>query len=326
MTIQITVLGCGQIGASIGLALAGETGRIKRVGHDRGLDIQNKAKKMGAFDVVNFNLPSSVVDADVVILSIPFDQVEETLKLIAPDLHEDVVVMDFSPQKAVVQKWFEQYIPAGRHYVGLVPSINADFLLLPHEGIDSARANLFEKATIGITSAPGTPGTALQLTEDLLQLLGARSIFLNMQEADGMLMMAHYLPQIMSVGLLNATVGQSGWQEARRFAGRSYAMSTAPIDDDPIEALEQALLNNPAAATHVLNTAIGALTHLRDAIHKGDREDLEKRLHLASEDRENWLRERQRAEWDEASKPETASVGDTFKRIFLGDRPKRKDK
>jgi prephenate dehydrogenase len=210
--------------------------------------------------------------------------------------------------------------------VGLVPSINSEFLLLPHEGIDSARADLFEKATIGITSAPGIPGPALQLANDLMQLLGAKSIFLDMQEADGMLMMSHYLPQLMSVALLNATVGQSGWREARRFAGRPYAMSTAPIDDDPIGALEQALLNNPAAATHVLNTAIGALTHLRDAVNKGDKADLEKRLRLASEDRENWLRERQRAEWDESSKPEIASASDTLKRIFLGDRSKRKDK
>lgn len=326
MTIQITIIGLGQIGTSIGLALANQTERIKRVGNDRVLDVQNKAKKMGAFDVVSFNVPSAVEEADVVILSIPFNQVEETLKLIAPDLREDAVVMDFSPQKAVVQKWFEQYVPAGRHYVGLVPSINAEFLLQPHAGIDSASADLFQKATIGIASAPGAPGPALQLTDDLLQLLGAKSIFLDMQEADGMLMMAHYLPQMMSVALLNATVGQSGWREARRFAGRPYAMSTAPIDDDPIEALEQVLLTNPAAAAHVLNTAIGALTHLRDAVNKGDQADIEKRLHLASEDRENWLRERQRAEWDDASKPEIASAGDTLKRIFLGDRSKRKDK
>jgi len=326
MTIQITIIGLGQIGTSIGLSLAKETERIKRVGNDRALDVQNKAKKMGAFDVVNYNLPSAVEEADVVILSIPFDQVEETLKLIAPDLREDTVVMDFSPQKAVVQKWFEQHIPAGRHYVGLVPSINSEFLLQPHEGIESARANLFENATIGITSAPGTPGPALQLTDDLLHLLGAKSIFLDMQEADGMLMMAHYLPQMMSVALLNATVGQSGWREARRFAGRPYAMSTAPIEDDPIEALEEALLNNPAAAIHVLNSAIGALTHLRDAVNSGNKEDLEKRLQLASEDRKNWFRERQRAEWDETSKAEIPSAGDTIKRIFLGDRSKRKDK
>ena len=326
MTIQITIIGLGQIGTSIGLSLANETERIKRVGHDRALDVQNKAKKMGAFDVVNFNLPSAVEEADVVVLSIPFDQVEETLKLIAPDLREDAVVMDFSPQKVVVKKWFDQHVPAGRHYIGLVPSINSEFLLQPNKGIESARADLFEKTTIGITSAPGMPGLALQLADDLLKLLGAKSIFLDMHEADGMLMLTHYLPQMMSVGLLNATVGQSGWREARRFAGRTYAMSTAPIDDDPIEALEQALLNNPVAATRVLDMAIGALTHLRDAVNKGDEADLEKRLHLASEDHANWLKERQRAEWDDAGKAEIPSAGDTIKRIFLGNRSKRKDK
>jgi prephenate dehydrogenase len=326
MTIQITIIGLGQIGTSIGLSLASQTGRIKRVGHDRVLGIQNKAKSMGAFDVVHYNLPAAVDGADVVVLCIPLDQVEETLKFIAPDLREDAVVMDFSLQKALVLKWFEQYIPSGRHYIGLVAAINPELLLQPQSGIESARADLFEKATIGITAPFGTPGKALELANDLVKLIGAKTIFLDVQEADGMMMMAHLLPQMMSVALLNATVGQPGWTEARRFAGRPFAMSTASIGDDPVEALEQILLNNPTSASHALDMAIGALAHLREAVNKGDKVDLEKRLHLAFDDRKKWLSERQRAEWNEIARSEMPSPGDALKRMFLGERPKPKRK
>lgn len=326
MTIQITIIGLGQIGTSIGLSLASQTERIKRVGHDRVIEVQNKAKNMGAFDVVQYNLPKAVEGADVVLLCIPLDQVEETLKYIAPDLRKDAVVMDFSPQKAVVQKWFEQHIPAGRHYVGLVGAINPELLHQPHDGIESARADLFERATIGIAAPSGTPGKALELADDIVTLIGAKTIFLDIQEADGMMMMAHLLPQMMSVALLNATVGQAGWPEARRFAGRPFAMSTASVGDDPAEALEQVLLNNPLAATRALDMAIGALTHLREAVNKGDKADLEKRLHLAFDDRKKWLSDRQRAEWEESGKSEMPSPGDAIKRMFLGERPKLKGK
>jgi prephenate dehydrogenase len=327
MTIQITIIGLGQIGSSIGLSLASQTERIRRVGHDRELVVQNKAKNMGAFDAVNYNLPASVEGADVVLLCLPLDQIEETLKFIAPDLREDAVVMDFSPQKAVVQRWFQQHVPAGRHYIGLVAAINPEFLYQPHQGIESARADLFEKATIGIAAPSGTPGKALELADDLVRLIGAKTIFLDMQEADGMMMMAHLLPQMMSVALLNATVGQPGWTEARRFAGRPFAMSTASIGDDPAEALEQVLLNNPESAIRALDMAIGALTHLREAVNKGDQADIERRLHLASDDRKKWLSERQRAEWnEETGKSGMPSAGDAIKRMFMGERPKSKGK
>ena len=131
----------------------------------------------------------------------------------------------------------------------------------------------------------------------------------------------------MSVALLNATVGQPGWTEARRFAGRPYAMSTAPIGDDPAEALEQVLLNNPALATRALDMAIGALTHLREAVNKGDQADIERRLHLAFDDHKKWLNERQRAEWnEETGKSEMPSPGDAIKHLFLGGRSKPKGK
>jgi prephenate dehydrogenase len=167
----------------------------------------------------------------------------------------------------------------------------------------------------------------LELANDLVNLIGAKTIFLDVLEADGMMMMAHLLPQMMSVALLNATVGQPGWMEARRFAGRPFALSTVSVDDDSIEALEQAMLTNPVAATHALDMAIGALTHLRQAVEKGDKVDLEKRLKLASDDRLKWLLDRQHAEWNvQPEKSEMPSAGDVFKRIFMGIRSTGKKK
>ena len=146
-----------------------------------------------------------------------------------------------------------------------------------------------------------------------------------MLEADGMTMTAHLLPQILSAALLNATVGQPGWTETRRFAGQPFVQSTAALGSDTLEALEQALFQNPLSATNALDNTIGALTHLRMAIEKGDRADLHKRLELALADRENWLGERQRADWNrQAEKPDAPKSADLLKRFFMGNL--RKDK
>ena len=323
MTVQITVIGLGQIGTSVGLALAKYPERINRIGYDRALEIQNKAKALGAFDAVKFNLPAAVEGTDVVALCIPLDQIEETFKLIAPDLREDAVVLDFSPQKSAAFQWFEKHIPAGRHYIGLVPALNPNLIEQAETGIQAARADLFEGATIGIAAPSGVSSQAMKLASDLVDLLGAQTIFLDMLEADGMTMTAHLLPQVISAALLNATVGQPGWTEARRFAGRPFVQSTAALGSDTLEALTQALLFNPSGAATVLDNAIGALTHLRVAIEKGDQADLHKRLDLALTDREKWLGDRVRADWGgKADKPETPKGGELLKRFFMGSRTK----
>jgi prephenate dehydrogenase len=167
----------------------------------------------------------------------------------------------------------------------------------------------------------------MKLAADLVQLLGAQTVFLDMLEADGMEMTAHILPQVMSAALLNATVGQPGWAEARRFAGRPFTQASSALGADTLDALALTLLQNPLSAMNVLDNAIGALTHLRAAIEKGDQTDLQGRLKLAFADREEWRNTRQRAEWGGTEeKPELLKGGEFFKRFFLGGRQKDKKK
>jgi hypothetical protein len=99
------------------------------------------------------------------------------------------------------------------------------------------------------------------------------------------------------------------------------------VGTDSIQALAQALLNNPLGVINALDNAIGALTHLRAAVQKGDQDDLQKRLSVAFEDREKWLNERHRAQWDiSAEKSDLPKASDALKRFFVGDRFKNKKK
>src|SRR3990172_2420099 len=124
MTIQITIVGLGQIGASVGLALREHGELVRRIGHDRDFGIARRAEKMGALDKVVINLPSAVREADLVLLAIPIDQMRDTLEVIREDLNEGVVVMDTSPVKEAVAAWAAELLPPERHYVGLTPVIN----------------------------------------------------------------------------------------------------------------------------------------------------------------------------------------------------------
>jgi prephenate dehydrogenase len=302
MTVQFTFIGLGQIGTSFGLSLASHTDQIKRVGYDRVLEIQNKAKKIGAFDAVQYNLHDVVENADVVVLCLPLDQIEETLKQIGPDLREDAVVMDTAPVKAPVAEWFKTHIQPGRHYVGLIPALNPLYLGESERGIETAQADLFERGTIGIAAPAGTPEAAINLAANFVRMTGAQPLFLDMLEVDGMMAAAHLLPQLSAAALLNATVGQAGWSEVRRLAGRSYVLATETIAEDGMEALALAARFNRENTLHALEMMIGGLTGIHKALKEADDKDLSWRLKRAADDRLAWAAERQKADWSSSDK------------------------
>jgi prephenate dehydrogenase len=163
MAVQLTIVGMGQIGTSVGLALADQPEVIHRLGHDRELRIARRAKKMGALDKVSMNLPSSVEKADLVLLALPVDQIRETLEIVREDLKEGAVVMDTGPAKQVVAAWVDELLPPGRFYVGLSPVLNPVYLHDIDVGAEAAHPDLFRDGLMGIVSPPGVPSEAIKL-------------------------------------------------------------------------------------------------------------------------------------------------------------------
>jgi len=329
MTVQITIIGLGQVGTSIGLALAGQK-NIKRVGHDKDYETARQSQKAGAVDEIKVNLPSSVSEANVVIFCIPLSEVRETLGYIAQDLQEGTVVLDTAPAKATVGTWFNELIPQGRYYVGLVPAAGASYLHGIDLGVQSARADLFSKGLFMINAPHGTPGEAVKLATDLVELLGAQSMISDDVEADGLLASTHILPQLISAALLDATVDQPGWAEARKVAARPYASATAALAyHDEAKSLGEAALGNRENVLRVIDAYMTSLQKLRDGIETGDNKSVIEFLEDAVKARDRWLSERTNADWQrmEQVQAEPQSFGDKLGRMFLGnmvDRSKKK--
>lgn len=295
MTVNITIIGLGQVGTSIGLALADHTDKVRRTGHDKSREQANNAQKLGALEKVEFNLPRSVETADLVILSLPFDAIEETLKFIAPDLRPPCVVVDTAPCKTPVADWARTHLLPGCHYIGLVPAPSPNHITSlerpPH-------ADLFRGGLFGLVNLPGTSGEALQLVSDLVTLLGAQPFFIDMTEADNLMASAHILPQLLAAALLDMTVEAPGWREMRRLAGRPYATATlnAVSQDDPA-ALARAALDNRQASLYAIDTYMQTLASLRAAIAEGQADELLQRIEQACDGRDTWWLERASGDW-----------------------------
>ncbi|MDP1714804.1 MAG: prephenate dehydrogenase/arogenate dehydrogenase family protein [Anaerolineales bacterium] len=328
MPVQITIIGLGQIGASFGLALAAHKDKVTTVGHDKEFSIERLAQKDGVVDKTNHNLPSSVEDANLVVLALPVHQVRETLGHIAQDLKKGTVVVDTIPVKAEVAKWAQEILPNGVHYIGLVPAISPDYLHETKTGLDSAKADLFSKSIFLLSAPHGTPGEAIQLVSGLVSLTGGNVMITDIIESDGLMASAHLLPQLVSASLLNATMGQPGWRETRKAASRAYfAATSAMTGQDDTEALQMLVLQNRENVLQKLDAMITALVELRYDVEDANEKSLKDRLKNAQDGRQNWLNERFTANWMEMKREPVEKIS-VRERLFgtMFSKPDNKDK
>lgn len=327
MTVQIAIIGMGQIGGSFGMALAEKKELLSRVGHDKEIKIARQAEKMNAIDKVETNLPRAVRDAELILLCLPLDQLRETMEMIGPVLKEGAVVMETGMAKEAAAAWAAEFFPPGRHYVGLMPVINPAYLHEVESGIDAARADLFKNGLIAIVAPAKVDSGAIKLAADLARLVGANPLFADPVEIDGLMSATHLLPQLMAAALLNATIDQPGWREARKVAGRAYAEVSGPIVQlSETESLSSAAILNRENILRMLDSSMAALQALRNDIEDRDEAALNARLDRARQGRLNWWVDRQVGDWSREALPKPVlpeNPGPLGRLFGLGRKPKK---
>jgi len=309
MSIQLTIIGLGQIGTSIGLALAEHKDKITRVGSDIDGKVMRQAQKLGAVDKTAANLSAALKNADIIILALPQDQIQEVIKAIAPALKGGAILMDTAPSKAVVAKWATELLPDGCSYVGLTPVLNPQYLHSEAFGISAAKPDLFHDGLFCIVTPHPANTKAINLATDLIQLMGSEPLFVDLYEIDGLMAATHLMPQLVSIALLNATLDQPGWKEARKIAGRAFAEVSGPAAHlDDVEALVDSTDLNKENIIRKLDDIIAALQGLRGDIVQGDSKRLGTRLKHAKAGVNQWWQERGGGNWLKEELPRSETL------------------
>lgn len=322
MGSKIAIIGLGQIGASMGLALKARAGAPKVVGFDSVAATRRAAEGLEAVDSTA-SLIETAKDAAILLLCLPLGEIRETLRHIAPVIENEAVLLDTAPSKRQVEKWFRESIPTGRYYVGLSPAVNPEVLAEHEGGIEGARPDLFRRTVMLVAAPPNTPAEVEQLALNLCKMLGAKPLLADLAEADGLMAAAHILPQLTSAALMEAAEAAEGWVETRKIAGQPFASVTGGAAYfDEAASLEQAALANPTTLVHALDVVVASLQGMRNEIEAGDNVSLGERLRHSFNARERWLDARGAADWlAEGGEPaELPELGEQIMRAMFGGR------
>lgn len=305
---KITIIGLGLIGGSLGLALKRARVDAIIVGHDLNFESANKAKRRGAIDQAEWNLPRAVEGADLVILAVPVGAVKTLLSQIADHLKTGCVVTDVSSTKEQVVAWAESTLPAGVSFVGGHPMAGREV-----HGIESASDDLLAGCVYCLCPAQSAAEEALETVAGLVRLIGARPLFVDPVEHDSYAAAISHLPYLAAISLVRVSGKSNSWRDIARLAATGFRDTTRIASGNPTM-YRDICITNRANLVHWLEAYIAELSGLRDALLE-DENVLEKLLQEGKQIRDDWLAREFQAHPGNADIP---SAGSELKQMFWG--------
>jgi len=298
---RVSIVGLGLIGASLGLALRGTETVSGVVGHDPDRKAIEQAKRLGAVDRTEWNLISACEKSDLVILATPLAALQPTLEALGPHLKPGAVVMDTASLKGPVLAWAKEFLPEGVHFIGGNPIVVVPPGAPP--GTEAARADLFREGLFCLVPAPGVDERAVQMASNLVALLGAKPLFIDAAEHDGLLAAVEHLPVLLSLALLEMTIDQPTWRELRKMAGTPFELATHLSAADPGTYGTLSVANRENLLRWI-DAVASSLASVRETLAESDAETLTRRFAEAAKERDLWLQERATGTWVESEPPE----------------------
>ena len=259
---QVTIIGTGLIGGSLGLALKkyGFTGRI--VGCDRST-VLAKAQSRGVIDVGIQDMPQACENSDVVVLATPVGAVIDLLERLGPVLPLETLITDVGSTKADVlaraRDVFGDRAPT--RFLAGHPMAGKE-----NSGIEQADPDLFAGAIWLFTPQPGQDIRRGRLGEyvEWIERIGARVLEMDAGRHDRVCAWISHLPQMLSTALaatLEEEFGNAADIEA--IGGRALREMTR-LARSPYSMWRDIALTNTANIQDALLRLEQRLAHLRE--------------------------------------------------------------
>lgn len=313
--VAIAILGLNRIGTSVGLALkqynqrANAKHQFKITGYSGRPEHIKAAQKIGAIDGVASQPYDAVRGRDIVVMAMPYAEIEATYKLIKDDLRPGVVVLDFSPLKVNPFKWAAKHLTKDAHVIGLTPLLNPAYLFDPLDTPEKAAVNLFEGGTVLISHSVTAIQEAISLGEDFTAILGARSQFIDPAEHDSMFAATDILPNLLGLAYYTALSTATGWQDVQRNTNPAFGALTRTLFDTHPDDLVATLRDSRQDLTRVIDSVMLSLRDLRSALASDDRDALEATATNGAESYESWYNKRFHWKFDDADQKPPEAPG-----------------
>ncbi|MBM3128663.1 MAG: prephenate dehydrogenase/arogenate dehydrogenase family protein [Chloroflexi bacterium] len=318
---RIAIIGLGLIGGSIGLALKKSKIEVEIVGHDKDLGVAGRATKRGAVDKTEWNLINACDGAGLIVLALPLDAIQDTLSALKSHLPPGTIITDTATSKVPVLEWAND-LPRGVEFIGGDPVLSAR-REITGRGIDAADAALLDGATYCLVPAVTASPQAIDTLTNFVNLLGAKSYFIEAAEHDGLMAGVQHFPAFLATAYAATIIQSQGWRERGKLAGAAFRVATELAPADKYTARAQ-FFSHRVDLTRWIDLNIAKLYELREVLAREDAAALESLVQTIADERAKWLSGK--LDDDALPRPDTETIQNQTARLFLGGLADRRKK
>ena len=259
---QITIIGTGLIGGSLGLALRKKKFAGRIIGCDREGTLE-KARMRGAIDAGSPNPGDAVRGSQVVVLATPVLAIIDLIERVGPALPAKALLTDVGSTKAAIVERAVTVLGknAGRRFLPGHPMAGKEM-----SGVDYADADLFHNAVWFLTPLPGQ-----NLNEGLfaefagwIDHIGARIAMLPPDDHDRLCAWISHVPQMISTALAAALVEEFGSEAPLLPAGGRALQEMTRISASPYSMWRDIAISNKKNLSDALWKVEQRLAHIRE--------------------------------------------------------------
>lgn len=228
---QITIVGVGLIGGSVGLAAKQRNLAGRFVGTGRVQKSLARAAELGAIDAHTTDLAGAVRDAGLVVVCTPVDRIADVILRAAPHCRPGTIFTDGGSTKANILDELDGRLHAGVAFVPAHPLAGSE-----KQGVEHARADLFADRVTILTPTLATDAAALQRVEAFWQALGSRVVRMSPEEHDRILAATSHLPHAVAAAAAGVTPAEwlpytaGGFRDVTRIAAGDPQLWAAIFD------------------------------------------------------------------------------------------------
>ncbi len=268
---QVTIVGLGLIGGSLGMAL--HRGRLAHrvIGFSRREATIRQAKARGAIHDGDTELcPEWLSQSDLVIVATPPETVIPIARKIAAMTKGSLLMTDVASVKSRIVRELERTLPKRISFVGGHPMAGSE-----RSGLEAADRNLFKGAACVVTRTAWTNPRAFQKVRRMWECVGGRVIVLDPKRHDALAAQISHVPHLTA-----ALLTLLPEKQALSLAGGGFSDSTRIAASDP-RVWEQICGMNRKKILETLDCLLRDLKAIRSFIEQGNLKALRRRLQSA---------------------------------------------
>ena len=277
MIRQITIIGTGLIGGSLGLALRKNKFKGQTIGSDRP-DVLRRAKRMRAIDRGIPDPIAACQGSDVIVLATPVGAAIELIGKLASRLHSNVIVSDVGSTKFEIASRARQVFgdDAPLRFLPGHPMAGKE-----NSGIRYADPDLFRGAVWFLTPlvGRGLPSGAAREYARWLKRIGAKPVFLDPAAHDRLCAWISHVPQMLSTALAASLVEEYGEKAPLLDSGGRALREMTRIAASPYSMWRDIALTNKKSIAGALLKLEQRLAHIRENLDTRELEAEFERAH-----------------------------------------------